>query len=110
MADADRAPRPAVTRRAFLGGLAASAAAAAADPARAADEPPPKKPKLSAAGEAYYKAVLARHGDQFSDDQKAQLKHQLGEVESAGAALAAFKLEENSEPALGFRVYRKEGR
>ena len=110
MSDAARAPaRPAVSRRAFLGGLAASAAAAA-NPALAADEPPAKKPKLSAAGEAYYKAVVAKHGDQFSDEQKAELKHQLVQVEEATAALAAFNLEDNSEPAVVFRVYRKEGR
>jgi hypothetical protein len=113
MADTEPPRRPGVTRRAFVGGLAAAAAAAAtAHPALAvADEPPPeKKPKLSAAGEARYKAVVAKHGDQFSDEQKVDLKKQLLEVEEAGAALAAFDLEENSEPAFLFRVYRKEGR
>jgi hypothetical protein len=95
-----------------VGGLAASAAAAAHPAlAAAADDPPPdKKQKLSPAGEAHYKAVVAKHGEHFSDEQKADLKKGLLEVEQAAAALAAFDLEENSEPALVFRVYRKEGR
>ena len=55
-------------------------------------------------------AIVAKHGEQFSDEQKVDLKKQLLDIEEAGAALAGFELEENSEPAFLFRVYRKEGR
>jgi hypothetical protein len=100
------ARRGGVTRRAFVTSLAA----AAAGPAFASDEPPEKKPKLSPAGEAYHKAVLAKHGEQFTEEQADELKKQLLEVEETSAKLAKFPLEENSEPAMFFRVYRKEGR
>ena len=91
-------------RRAFLGALALGAAAASAEAAA-----PPTASKLTEAGEAQLRALLARLGDQLTAAQKADLRPRLLQVEKDGRALRAYPLDENSEPALLFRVWRKEG-
>jgi hypothetical protein len=105
MASEDVAPEPAaVGRRAFVrrvvGGAAVAAAAGTTAPA---DD---TKPKLSPLGEARLRAILARHGERLSKEEKADLPRLLAAVEAAGEKLKSFPLEENSEPSPVFRVYR----
>src|SRR5581483_4692613 len=96
---------PAVTRRWFLGGLAAGAATAAAG--TAAD--PPAAPKLTPEAEAQFQAVLARHGPRLSAGQKDEVRKLLADLTGAVTAVRAFPLADADEPALAFRPFRKPG-
>jgi hypothetical protein len=110
------------TRRSFVRGAALGAAglAAAGTPA-AADTPPatntpapantpaPKPPKLSKVTEAQVDALLSGPGARFSKEEKADVARLAAAAEKTGATLHAFPLEENADPALIFRVYRKGG-
>jgi len=99
-----------VTRRSFLGTLTlgATALAAGVSGAAGAEAPDAPKPKLSAVGEAQLRDLLARRGGQFTAAQKADLERLLIAMEKTGQTLRDFPLEENSEPAILFRVWRKE--
>jgi len=99
-----------VTRRSFLREAAAGAVATSATPQLAAAVQPaaPEKHKLSTVGEAQLQALLARRGMQFSDAQKADLRRMLEQMEQTSKTLREFPVDDNSEPAILFRVWRKE--
>jgi hypothetical protein len=96
------------TRRSFVRGAALGAAGLAANTAPApADTPPdPKAPKLSKVGQAQLDALFAGQGARFNDAEKKDLARLLAAAEQTGAKLHAFGLEDNSEPAVIFRVYK----
>jgi hypothetical protein len=93
-----------VSRRAFLALSAAAATSAAAD------EPTQKPLELSPTAAAQVQAIVAKHGKRLSAEQKADLKRLIAAIEKTGETLHAFPLQENSEPAMIFRVYRADRR
>jgi hypothetical protein len=99
-----------VSRRLFLREVAAGAAVTVAAPELASAVQPatPEKPKLSAVGEAQLQALFARRGAQFTEDQKKDLHRLLVQMEQTSKTLREFPLEDNAEPAILFRVRRKE--
>jgi hypothetical protein len=102
--------RRGVSRRSFVRGAALGAAelAAASVPEVTADTAPAGTPKLSKVGEAQVEALFAGPGAHFTEAEKKDVVRLLTGVEQTSAKLAAFSLEENSDPALIFRAYRKE--
>jgi hypothetical protein len=101
-----------LTRRSFVGGAALGAAGLAASaPLAEADTPPAAKPpQVSKVGTAQLEALFAGSGAHFTKEQKADVARLLAAGEKTSAALHAFPLEENSDPALIFRAYQKEGK
>jgi hypothetical protein len=103
---------PALSRRGFLCELTLGAAAATCcaphNSASAGAADPPEKRKLSTVAEAQLQALLARRGKQFTEAQKEHLRRLVADMENASHELHEFPLDDNSEPALIFRVWRKE--
>jgi hypothetical protein len=101
-----------LTRRSFVQGAAIGAAGlAAATPALEADTPPAASPpKLSKVNTAQMEALLAGPGARFTKEEKADVVRLLAAAEKTGATLHGFALQENSDPAVIFRAYRKEGK
>jgi hypothetical protein len=104
--------RDGLTRRSFVGSAALGAAGlAAATPALEADTPTPATPpKLSKVNAAQMEALLAGPGVRFTKEEKADVARLLAAAEKTGATLHGFVLQENSDPAVIFRAYRKEGK
>ncbi len=99
-----------LTRRSFVRGAALGAAGLAASGSASADAPGDSKaPKLSKVAQAQMEALLAGPGKNFTEEQKKDVARLLAAAEAGSAKLHAFPLEDNSEPAVVFRVYRKEG-
>ena len=101
-----------LTRRSFVRGAALGAAGlAAATPALEADTPPAASPpKLSKVNTAQMEALLAGPGSRFTKEEKADVARLLAAAEKTSATLHGFALQENSDPAVIFRAYRKEGK
>lgn len=102
--------RRGLTRRSFVRGAALGAAGLAAAGPAAADTPAAKAPQLSKADAAAVEALFAGPGARFTKEERADIVRLLSGVEKAGAKMHEFKLEDNSEPAVIFRVYRKGGK
>jgi hypothetical protein len=85
-----------VSRRSFAAGLMTVAAVGA----ETAEAP--------LAGEALrqYQAILERHGNQLSDVEKADIRRLLALGVKGIEPLRTFPLENASEPATMFRVWR----
>jgi hypothetical protein len=101
--------RRGLTRRSFVRGAALGAAGLAAGSA-AADTPAAKPPQLSKADAGAVEALFAGPGARFTEEEKKDIVRLLAAAEKTGAKLHEFPLEENSEPAVIFRVYRKRGK
>jgi len=101
--------RSALTRRAFVRGAAVGAAGLVAVPA-SADEPAQKQPELSKPAAAQVQALFEGPGARFTEAEKKDVIRLLAAAEKTSGLLAAFPLVENSDPAVIFRAYRKEGK
>jgi hypothetical protein len=102
--------RRGLTRRNFVRGAALGAAGLAAAGPASADTPAAKPPQLSKADAAGVEALFAGAGARFTEEEKKDIVRLLSAAEKTGAKLHEFKLEDNSEPAVIFRVYRKGGK
>jgi hypothetical protein len=98
-----------LTRRSFVRGAAVGAAGFVAAPALA-DETPAKPPALSKVTSAQVEALFAGAGSHFTEEQKKDVVRLAAGMEKTGAAVTAFPLVENSDPAVIFRAYRKGGK
>jgi hypothetical protein len=85
--------------------VAGAAVSVAAGAAAAADPPAPPPPTLSAAAEAQFQAILAKHGKRLSKAQQADLRRLVGEAQKTSADLRSMPLANAVEPALIFRPY-----
>jgi hypothetical protein len=103
--------RSGVNRRSFVRGAALGAAGLAASvPEALADTPPAAAPKPSKAVMARAEAIFAEAGGRFTEDEKKDIIRLLTGAEQTSAKLAAFPLQENSDPAVIFRAFRKEAK
>jgi hypothetical protein len=98
-----------VTRRSFVHGAALGAAGLAATGPAARGDAAAAAPKLSKVDTAQIEALFAGPGARFTKEEKADITRLLAAVEKTSAALQGFALEENSDPGVIFRAYRKEG-
>jgi hypothetical protein len=65
---------------------------------------------LSSAAEAQVQTILSKYGNRFSEEQKAEVRRVVGQVQGISDTLRAFKLENSNEPSMIFHVYRSGGR
>ncbi|HMG32986.1 MAG TPA: hypothetical protein VKM94_03530 [Blastocatellia bacterium] len=65
-------------------------------------------PQLSPAGEAQLQAILSKYGQRLTDEEKADVRRLVAQIQKTGDALRAFQLENPDEPATTFRIYRSE--
>jgi hypothetical protein len=94
------------SRRSFVRGAALGAAGLAASvPDALADNPPANAPKPSKAVMDRAEAIFAEAGGRFTEDEKKDIIRLLTAAEQTSAKLAAFPLQENSDPAVIFRAY-----
>jgi hypothetical protein len=100
-----------LTRRSFVRGAALGAAGLAASGIEAnADTPAAANaPKLSQVNSAQVEAIFAGPGARFTKEEKADVSRLVAGMEKTGAALRGLALPENSDPAVIFRAYHKEG-
>jgi hypothetical protein len=78
---------------------------AASAPKVLADNPPAAAPKPSKAVTARAEAIFAEAGGRFTEEEKKDIIRLLTGAEQTSAKLAAFPLQENSDPAVIFRAY-----
>jgi hypothetical protein len=90
-----------VTRRELI---AAVAAAGVASTIRA------EEAALNPEAEARIAWILGRYGDRFSDEQKADIRRNIQNMQSGFDAMRAYPLDNAVEPATLFRVYRRAAR
>jgi hypothetical protein len=95
-------PDASLSRRGFV--LTAAAATASLGAAQA-PAPAPTPPVLSPVAEAQLQALLAKHGKQFSDAQKADIRRLLSEAAKPSEELRKFSLTNADEPALVLHLF-----
>jgi hypothetical protein len=100
-----------LSRRAFSRGFALAAAApvglasAGASSVEAGGATPGQNAAASSADSAYQN-IIARYGQRFSEEEKADIKRLAAQIQKTSEALNAFPLENEDEPATVFRPYR----
>ena len=83
-------------------GLAASVTASTADAvAQTQAQPAP-------AAEAQVQAIMAKYGTRLSEEEKADVRRLVAQLQKTGDALRAFPLDNADEPATVFRIYRSD--
>jgi predicted Zn-dependent protease len=110
--------KPAISRRQFARAASVVAASAVLPwSANASAEAPPDPTAVqesssqpSPAAEAQYQIIMAKYGGRLSDDQKREVRRLTAQLEKSSQTVRSFPLDNSDEPALTFRVYRKDRR
>ena len=97
------------TRRAFARKAAVVAAAAAVAPSVIAQTTPAPQ-SSSPDAESRINAINARYGSRLSDEQRADVRRIITGGQAGLDAMRAYPLSNDVEPALPFRIYRKDVR
>ena len=107
----------ALSRREFARGAALAAATAvlprrgsAHEAAAAASIANTQSASLSPAGEAQLQAILAKYGNRFSEEQKAELRRLVAQAQKTSETLRSLPLDNSDEPATIFHIYRSDRR
>jgi hypothetical protein len=95
-----------LSRRAFVSGVAVAAALAPNELTHADDaKTPVPVPSPAALIEAQAQAILGKHGQHLSAEQKADVKRLLSELPKTGTTLRSLPLSNSDEPAAVFHVH-----